>query len=84
MKRLKHQIVAIEAQHGRQNVLRRGFNELKGGQNRVQKRFIVDLFSGCGGLTCGFVATGMFLPLLAVDMDDQKLAILKRNFKHRR
>lgn len=81
-KNLKAYIVSSEKTIGRQNHLRRGFNQLKGGSNMVTKRFVVDFFSGCGGLTCGFVATGLFLPLLAFDLDDQKLAILKRNFQH--
>lgn len=41
---------------------------------------IIDLFSGCGGLTHGFFETGRFKPVLANDCDKAALRSYKFNF----
>ena len=41
---------------------------------------MVDLFSGCGGLTAGFVATGDFVPVAAVEWDRDAAATYAVNF----
>ncbi len=41
---------------------------------------LVDLFSGCGGMTAGFVATGGFRPVLAVDSDADAIETYAANF----
>lgn len=41
---------------------------------------LVDLFAGCGGLTSGFVATGVFEPVHAVENDLQAAATYATNF----
>lgn len=41
---------------------------------------MVDLFAGCGGLTSGFVRTGHFTPIGAVEMDREAAATYAQNF----
>lgn len=41
---------------------------------------VVDLFAGCGGLTSGFVQTGSFEPVAAVEMDRDAAATYALNF----
>lgn len=41
---------------------------------------MVDLFAGCGGMTRGFVDTGRFEPVLAVEMDPSAAATYIANF----
>src|SRR4051812_16113464 len=40
----------------------------------------MDLFAGCGGMTRGFVDTGRFEPVFAVEMDDAAAATYAANF----
>jgi DNA (cytosine-5)-methyltransferase 1 len=40
----------------------------------------MDLFAGCGGMTRGFVDTGRFEPVFAVEMDDDAAATYASNF----
>lgn len=44
---------------------------------------LVDLFSGCGGMTLGFFATGRFSPVFANDWDSSALNSYKLNFDPR-
>ncbi|WP_088320029.1 DNA cytosine methyltransferase [Kineosporia sp. R_H_3] len=41
---------------------------------------IIDLFAGCGGLTQGFVQTGRFVPVGAVELDKNAAATYRANF----
>lgn len=41
---------------------------------------LIDLFAGCGGMTRGFVDTGRFRPILAVEMDPDAAAAYAANF----
>jgi DNA (cytosine-5)-methyltransferase 1 len=41
---------------------------------------VVDLFAGCGGLTAGFVATGAFVPVAAVEVNQHAAATYAANF----
>ncbi len=41
---------------------------------------LIDLFCGAGGMTQGFVQTGSFAPILAVDFDDAACATYALNF----
>lgn len=41
---------------------------------------LMDLFAGCGGMTQGFVATGRFRPLLAVEADQDAAETYGANF----
>jgi DNA (cytosine-5)-methyltransferase 1 len=41
---------------------------------------MIDLFAGCGGMTRGFVDTGRFDPVLAVEMDPHAAATYSANF----
>ncbi len=40
----------------------------------------MDLFAGCGGMTRGFVDTGRYAPVFAVEMDRDAAATYRRNF----
>ena len=41
---------------------------------------VIDLFAGCGGLTSGFVDTGLYEPVAAVEMDLHAAATYAHNF----
>jgi DNA (cytosine-5)-methyltransferase 1 len=41
---------------------------------------MIDLFAGCGGLTCGFVSTGQFAPVAAVEHDLAAAATYAANY----
>jgi DNA (cytosine-5)-methyltransferase 1 len=41
---------------------------------------IIDLFSGCGGMTRGFVECGRFQPICAVEVDRDAAETYRRNF----
>ena len=41
---------------------------------------LIDLFCGCGGMTRGFIDTGMFSPVFANDFDSAALQSYQRNF----
>ncbi|WP_197680988.1 DNA cytosine methyltransferase [Nocardioides scoriae] len=41
---------------------------------------LMDLFAGCGGLTSGFVSTGRFAPIAAVEWDLHAAATYAQNF----
>jgi DNA (cytosine-5)-methyltransferase 1 len=41
---------------------------------------LIDLFAGCGGMTRGFVDTGRYEPILAVEMDPLAAATYAANF----
>lgn len=41
---------------------------------------LMDLFAGCGGMTRGFVDTGRFKPVFAVEMDESAAATYIANF----
>lgn len=41
---------------------------------------MIDLFAGCGGLTSGFVSTGGFSPVAAVELDFEASATYAQNF----
>ena len=43
---------------------------------------LMDLFAGCGGMTRGFVDTGRFEPVFAVEMDESAAATYGTNFGH--
>ena len=44
------------------------------------KHTLMDLFAGCGGMTRGFVDTGRFEPVFAVEMDEHAAATYAANF----
>jgi DNA (cytosine-5)-methyltransferase 1 len=46
----------------------------------MPKLRVIDLFAGCGGLTQGFVASGYFQPVAAVELDVQAAATYAQNF----
>jgi DNA (cytosine-5)-methyltransferase 1 len=49
----------------------------------MQRRYLLmDLFAGCGGMTRGFVDTGRFEPVFAVEMDEHAAATYGENFGH--
>ena len=41
---------------------------------------MVDLFAGCGGITSGFLRTGRFRPISAVELDREAAATYAQNF----
>src|SRR4051812_39754754 len=41
---------------------------------------LMDLFAGCGGFTQGFVETGRFIPVAAVEIDASAAASYRANF----
>jgi DNA (cytosine-5)-methyltransferase 1 len=43
---------------------------------------LMDLFAGCGGMTRGFVDTGRFEPVFAVEMDEDAASTYGENFGH--
>jgi len=45
-----------------------------------KKRYFVDIFSSCGGTSCGFALSGKFDALLAVDMEWKKGLMYSNNF----
>ncbi len=49
--------------------------------NRDEKHKIIDLFSGCGGLSYGFEQTNKFKTVLAIDIWGTSLETLKKNKK---
>jgi DNA (cytosine-5)-methyltransferase 1 len=46
----------------------------------LQPLRMIDLFAGCGGLTCGFLSTGRFTPVAAVEHDLAAAATYAANF----
>jgi DNA (cytosine-5)-methyltransferase 1 len=40
----------------------------------------MDLFAGIGGMTCGFIQTGDYVPVFAVEIDSAAAAIYRANF----
>src|SRR3954447_7659189 len=44
------------------------------------KYALMDLFAGCGGMTRGFVNSGRFEPIFAVEMDRDAAETYRRNF----
>jgi site-specific DNA-cytosine methylase len=46
----------------------------------TKKRYFVDIFSSCGGTSCGFALSGKFDALLAVDMEWKKGLMYSNNF----
>ena len=49
-------------------------------RNDKRKHRLIDLFAGCGGLTAGFVGTGTFEPVVAVESDLSAAATYAANF----
>ena len=49
------------------SVLTRTYDRLMSKRRRYR---LMDLFAGCGGMTRGFVDTGRYEPVFAVEMDD--------------
>lgn len=48
---------------------------------RVDPPFgVIDVFSGCGGMTCGFVASGSFQPRWAIDFEPDMVSTYRANF----
>ncbi|MDP9280026.1 MAG: DNA cytosine methyltransferase [Gemmatimonadota bacterium] len=43
---------------------------------------LIDVFAGCGGMTAGFVSTGRFRPILAVEVDRDAATTYGVNFGH--
>lgn len=69
-------------QHLQQRMLREGSVEWIDTTtvgNSVNTYNIVDLFSGCGGITCGFVQAG-FRPLIGVEVDPAASTTYRHNF----
>ena len=48
----------------------------------MRKLTLVDVFAGCGGMTRGFVDSGYFEPLLAIEADPDAAATYAANFGH--
>lgn len=48
----------------------------------MEQILLVDFFVGCGGMSAGMVASGMFDLLCGVDIDAVKLSMLAANFPH--
>src|SRR4051812_25189642 len=46
----------------------------------VPRYRLMDLFAGCGGMTRGFVDTGRYKPVFAVEMDEHAAATYAANF----
>src|SRR5438309_11843203 len=47
-----------------------------------RRYLLMDLFAGCGGMTRGFLDTGRFDPVFAVEMDAHAAATYGENFGH--
>ncbi len=48
---------------------------------KSQKKYrLIDLFSGCGGMTRGFVDTGLFEPVFANDFNEHAIESYRANF----
>lgn len=45
-----------------------------------RKYGLIDLFAGCGGMTLGFVSTGRFMPVFAVELDEDAAETYELNF----
>lgn len=41
---------------------------------------VIDVFSGCGGMTCGFVSSGSFEPRWAIDFEPDMVSTYRANF----
>jgi DNA (cytosine-5)-methyltransferase 1 len=50
------------------------------GKNSFEKLNVLDLFSGCGGISLGFYSTGKFNIAGAIDFDDAAIKTFKLNF----
>ena len=50
--------------------------------SKTKNKFIhIDLFSGCGGFSCGFEQSG-FVTELAIDIHEQSIDTINRNHKN--
>jgi DNA (cytosine-5)-methyltransferase 1 len=48
--------------------------------SEVRRYDLIDLFAGCGGMTRGFVDSGRFRPIFAVESDPDAAETYRRNF----
>jgi DNA (cytosine-5)-methyltransferase 1 len=48
--------------------------------SEVRRYELIDLFAGCGGMTRGFVDSGRFRPIFAVESDPDAAETYRRNF----
>src|SRR4051812_39761328 len=48
--------------------------------DRRPRYSLIDLFAGCGGMTLGFVDSGRFASVLAVEMDEHTARTYAANF----
>ncbi len=48
--------------------------------SEVRRYDLIDLFAGCGGMTRGFVDSGRFQPIFAVESDPDAAETYRRNF----